>query len=182
MKKITFLLLTLATVFIISCNKDKYEAPKAKTVAMAGRWWVELYSDDDQNGVIDVTDNLYFTYSDFGQYGIITSNTGANGTDSMIVTDSHLASTDRWPFKFKAPIDLGSLKFNPSTNLNIESGYIGSGETVKIIEGKILKGAAHNKSGAIADSIFLEFEFSDDAGTYYIYSGHRDSGQPEDQY
>ena len=51
-----------------------------------------------------------------------------------------------------------------------------------MIDGKILKGAARTKSGAVADSIFLEFEFSDDPGSYYIYTGHRDSGFPEDQY
>ena len=177
MKKITFLLIMTAAVFILSCKKEKYEAAKAKTVAMAGRWWVELYQDADING-IPTEDELLYAYADFEGQGIVTSNTAADDADSVIINDAK----ESWPFKIKAPINLSALTFTPSTNLNIHPDYVGSGETVRIIEGKILKAAARSKSGAIADSIFLEFEFSDDAGTQYIYAGHRDSGFPEDHY
>jgi hypothetical protein len=172
--------LIVVTAFVIamaSCNKEEYKAPVSSVVSMSGRWWTELYFDDAQDG-IPVSDGLIYAYADFGGYGLTTTNTAANDVDSVLIDDLH----GSWPFRIKAPVSLGSLSFTPSTVLNIQEDYLGTGETVKIIDGKILKGAARSKSGAVADSIFIEFEFSDDPGSYYIYTGHRDSGQPEDQY
>jgi len=176
MKKINiFFVISIVSVIIMSCNKETYEAPKSNTVAMSGRWWVELYGDADKSGLIDPA-QLFYAYADFGGYGFVTSNTAANDVDSMILDDIH----ESWPFKVKLPVDVSGLTFKPATITNLHPDKIG--ETVTIINGKILKGAARSKSGAVVDSIFIEFEFSDDAGSYYIYSGHRDTGQPEDQF
>lgn len=176
MKKYNILIVLFLSVLFFSCKKEGYKAPVSNTVNMAGRWQIELFGDNDQNGIIDLDiDDYYIDYSAGDK--LVTSNTAADGIDSLIVDDA-----DIWPFRIKAPINYSDLTFKTSTVLNINEDYLGSGETVNIIEGKILKGAAHSKSGAVADSIFMEFEFSDDLGTYYIYSGHRDSGQPEDQY
>jgi hypothetical protein len=176
MKKNFNLFIALALILSIASCQKEYKAPESKTVSMSGRWWTELYFDEAQDG-IPVEDGLIYTYADFGSYGIVTSNSASN-TDTVII-DDHEGS---WPFRAKAPVSIENLKFLPSTVLNINEDYLGTGETVKIIDGKILKGAARSKSGAVADSIFLEFEFSDDPGSYYIYTGHRDSGQPEDHY
>lgn len=176
MKKHTALFF-LAIIFIFnSCNKEEYKAPVSNTVNMAGKWWVELLYDDNKDGIYneDDGDALIYTYADFEGYGIVTSNTAANDVDSIWINDFH----DSWPFKIKAPINYSNLTVSPATIPNVKV----DGETVTIISGKILKNAARSKSGAVVDSIFVEFEFSDDLGSYYIYSGHRDTGQPEDQF
>lgn len=175
MKKIAIIISAFA-LFLVSC-KEEYKAPVSNTVSMAGRWWTEFYGDPDQTGV-PTPDNLIYAYADFGGFGLTTTNTAANDADTVLIDDLH----GSWPFRIKAPVNTSNLSFTPGTVLNINEDYLGSGETVTIIEGKILKGAARSKSGAVADSIILVFEFSDDAGNRYIYSGHRDSGQPEDQY
>ena len=176
MKKYTLFTFLFASFVFFSCKKEEYKAPVSNTVNMAGRWWTELRYDDNQDGIFNEEDGdeVIYAYEDFKGIGLVTSNTSANTTDSLIINDPK----DSWPFKIKAPINYGALTFSPSTvpNMNVEEA------TVKIISGKILKGAARSKSGAVADSIFIEFEFSDDEGSYYMYSGHRDSGQPEDSY
>lgn len=180
MKKYSILFVLFASVLFFSCKKEGYKAPVSSTVNMAGRWWIELKYDDNQDGVFneDDGDEIIYSYEyiagDEHEYGLITSNTAANTNDSLWIIDRN----DTWPFKIKAPINYADLTFKPSTlpNASLED------ETVRIISGKILKGAAHTKSGAVADSIFIEFEFSDDEGSYYMYTGHRDSGHPEDRY
>ena len=176
MKKNINLFIASALVLLLASCQEEYKAPESKTVSMSGRWWTELYFDGDQTG-IPTEDGLIYAYADFGDYGIVTSNSASN-SDSVVI-DDHQGS---WPFRLKTPVSVSDLKFLPATVLNINEDYIGSDETVRVIDGKILKGAARTKSGAVADSIFLEFEFSDDPGSYYIYTGHRDSGFPEDQY
>lgn len=176
-KYINLIVLSLFALAISSCKKDKYEAEKSNTVNMAGRWWVQLFGDSDDDG-IPTESELIMTYEDFGAFGLVTSNTAANTGDSIIVDDPEHS----WPFRMKAPVNYSNLTIAPSTNLNLETSYIGSGETVRVVEGKILKDAATLPSGRLGDSIFIKLEFSDDLGTFYIYSGHRDSGQQEDQH
>lgn len=174
--KYSFLFL-LPFLALSSCKKDSYQAPNSNTVNMAGRWWVELFGDANDDG-IPTEDELIYAYSDFGALGLVTSNTSGNSSDSLLIDDPEHS----WPFRMIAPIDYNNLIVKPSTNLNIEADYLGSGETVRVIEGKILKNAATLPSGRKGDSIFLKLEFSDDPGSFYMYSGHRDSGQPEDQH
>lgn len=174
MKK--FLKLSVIAGLLVSmsaCQKE-YEAPKSPVVAMSGKWWVELWYDADQDGVLTEDDVLVYDYAWFGHPGIITSNIASNASDTVLITE-----TEAWPFKVKAPVNVSALTFNAVAGLpNLEI----DDETVKVIEGKILKGAAKTLSGAVADSIFLNLEFSDDEGSNYFYSGHRYTGQPEDQY
>ena len=180
MKKISKLLIFFLAIFTVSCT-GKYEAPKSNTVAMSGKWWYELIYDDNQDGVFneDDGDEILVSYEDYGGPDLLTSNTNANDVDSVFISDKLAPGFGRWPFTIHAPVDVATLTFKPTTGLKNRNV---SGETVSVIEGKILKGAARTKSGGVADSIFIEFEFSDDPGTYYIFSGHRDSGQTEDQY
>lgn len=179
MKRNNILILLLLAVLAVSCNKEPYEAPKSKTQAMAGRWYVELYADPALTGVPDPND-LIFAYSDFGHYGFVTSNTSNDDADSVLID---FPKFNGLVFRAIVPVDINALTFKPApTQLNIEKSYLGSGETVNIVEGKILKGAATMPSGRKADSIYLALEFSDDLGNRYILTGHRDSGQPEDQH
>lgn len=178
MKKYTLFTFLFASFVFFSCKKEEYKAPVSNTVNMAGRWWTELRLDDNQDGIFNEEDGdeLIYAYEDFGGIGLVTSNTAANTADSVIINDPE----ESWPFKIKAPINYGALTFLPASvpNMIIEEGI------VNIISGKILKGAAHSKSGAVVDSIFIEFQFIDsqDDDAYYMYSGHRDTGQPEDSF
>ena len=173
MKRNNILILLLLAVLAVSCNKEPYEAPKSKTQAMAGRWWVELFLDPTASGVPDQNE-LIMGYADFGKYGLVTSNTSADDADSVIIDDPEHS----WPFRAIVPVSVSGLSFIPATVTNI----LDTDNTVQVIDGKILKGAATLPSGRKGDSIIVVFEFSDDAGNQYIYSGHRDSGQPEDQH
>ncbi len=167
-------------VSMSACQKE-YEAPKSPVVEMSGKWWVELIFDADEDGELSADDELLFSYHDFGAVGIITSNIASNAPDTVLISDPE----ESWPFKIKAPVNVSDLTFKPVTglpNMDIEEA------TVDVVSGKILKGAAKTLSGAAADSIILSLKFSDAAdygfpeGAVFFYSGHRDSGQPEDQH
>ena len=162
--------------FILSCKKD-YVADMSNTVNMNGRWWVELYYDVDSDGLLTDADasGLIYAYADFGGPGLVTSNTASNTSDTVMVIDTE----GSWPFQFKLPVDYPNLAFDAVAGIpNMEV----DGETFSIINGKILKGAAKSLSGGTQDSIVLVIESSDYPDEYYIYSGHRYSGQPEDHY
>lgn len=174
MKKYFKLMIASALVlFLVSCQEE-YKAPVSSTVEMAGRWWIQLYYDGDQDGIV-TEDDIIYTYHDIGAFGLVTSNVASNSKDTILMNDPE----GLWPFKAKLPVDLANLTIKPSTGLpNLEL----DGETVSVISGKILKGAATTLSGGKTDSIFVEMEFSDDEGSYYVFSGHRDTGFPEDQH
>lgn len=177
MKKYFKLMTVSALVlFLVSC-KQEYQAPLSNTVDMSGRWWVELYQDYNQDGVV-TEDDLIYSYHDLGQYGLVTSNIASNSSDTILMYDK----LGMFPFtvKFKLPVDLANLTMKPATGLPIIED--GGSSSVSVISGKILKGAATTLSGGKTDSIFVELEFSEDEGNWYIFSGHRDTGFPEDQH
>lgn len=178
MKNKVYLIL-IAILSLVSCQKE-YQAPQSATQAMAGRWWVQVYLDLDANGTADdVNDVLAMDFSDFGQFGLVTSNTAANDADSVIIDDQELF----YYMRGVVPVDLATLTFIPATVLNINpTAYLGTGETLTVVNGGIFKGAGHSKSGRAADSINIALQFSDSPGDQFILTGHRDSGQPEDQY
>lgn len=181
MKKYSSFLSIAALLLVTSACQKEYKAPVSNTVEMNGRWWVELFQDSDKDGKITSADNFLASYEDYGMYALITSNTANNSKDSVLVTENpSLPKSSKWPFTFKTPVNISNLTFtaNPAGSTNLAL----SGETVSMVSGKILKNAATTLSGAKVDSIFVEMEFSDDAGSWYILSGHRDTGQPEDQH
>ncbi len=179
MKKHLNILVIAIVLLISSCKKEEYKAAQSGVVGMSGTWWTEVYYDGNQDGRIDGLDNpdsldaLIISYSDFGEPALLTSNTASNTGDSILMDDI----LDVWPFKAKFGVDYASLTMKPSSgnaNLKID------GESISIISGKVLKGAATTLSGGKTDSIFVEFEFSDDPGSYYVFSGHKNTGFPED--
>ncbi len=174
MKNYFNLFLVLASVLFLGSCQEEYKAPGSNTVAMSGRWWVELYFDGDQDGIV-TEDDIVYTYHDIGAYGLITTNLGSNAKDSILITDPE----ELWPFKAKIPVNASALTMLAATGLpNLEI----DGETLRVIDGKILKNAATTLSGGKTDSIFLELEFSDDADSWYVITGHKDTGFPEDQH
>jgi hypothetical protein len=179
MKKIKHsLLLLLPLVALLSCQEE-YKAPTSAVVAMSGKWWYELSFDANQDGIFneDDGDEKLLTYADYGAADLLTSNTNANDADSVFITDQIAPAFGQWPFSFNAAVDLGTLTFKPGTYFNPATEG-----SVNLIEGKILTDAATTLSGGKADSIFFRFEFSEDEGSHYLFSGHRDTGLSEDHY
>jgi Lipid-binding putative hydrolase len=166
-------LLFLSIFFILSCKKD-YTAPVSSVLDMSGRWWINFVIDMDGDGIMTDADLLYFSYADFGEPLVVTSNVASNAPDTLLIDDHGW-----WPFKGKFPIDYASKTVSAvSGTANLEA----DGESVTVREGKILPGAGTTLSGAAIDSIFLALEFSDDPGNVYFYTGVKYTGQLEDNY
>lgn len=141
-----------------ACSK-KPDIEYTSTVNMSGEWFATYYS-----GGAAVTPVVK----------IMTFNTSDPTSNQIWVDDS-----GTWPFKSKLDVDYSNLLFKAmSSTPNTEE----AGETVKVIEGKILKGLGVSKSGNKVDSIYLKLEFSDDPGTVYEVKGHQRTGFFEDEY
>ena len=158
--KISFSIVCAGFLFA-SCYK-KEDVKNTATVDMSGEWWVEYYVDGDPTTPI----------SDFTP--LLTYNTSDN-SNSQIWIDDHT-----WPFKSKVGVSYSSLTFPETASAeNLEA----AGTSVKIYEGKVLKGQGHSKSGNVVDSIYLKVEFLDeDPGTLYQVRGHMKTGFFEDEY
>jgi hypothetical protein len=146
------------SMLVLSCSK-KPDIGYTPTYKMAGEWFIELFEDGSQA-------------SDF--HKIISYNTSDPNSNQVWVDDLNL-----WPFKSKLNIDYQNLAFTPMDSApNIKE----TGETVKVIEGKVIPQGGHSKAGNIVDSIYLKIEFSDDPGTIYELKGHARTGFLEDEY
>jgi hypothetical protein len=155
----TLLLPVIAIVLAIASCSKKPDIENTSTVKMAGEWFVKYYFDGDE-------------LTDFNK--ILSFNTSDPNSNQVWVDDLGL-----WPFKAKFDIDYANLAFKPMASTpNTEV----AGETVKVIEGKIIPGVGHSKSGNIVDSIYLKLEFSDDPGNMYEIRGHGRTGFFEDEY
>lgn len=180
MKKNFNLFIASTFVLFLGSCQEEYKAPQSATLAMSGKWWYELSLDDNQDGIFNEDDGdiKYITYADFGAPDLLTSNTNGNDADSVYISDK-LAGSNGWPVTANIPIDLSTLTFKPVVGLLNRAN---EDAAVTVIEGKILKNAATTLSGGKTDSIYIRFEFADDEGNQYMYTGHRDTGFPEDQY
>lgn len=153
-----FLVSFITIVILSSCSK-KPDVEYTPTYKMSGEWFVEYY-----------TGGAAITHHD----KILTYNTADPSASQIWVDDPNV-----WKFKSKMDVDYATLSFKPmakTTNLRI------SGESVKVIEGKVLPGAGRSKTGNAVDSIYLKLEFSDDPGTVYEIRGHQRTGFFEDEY
>jgi len=146
---------------LLSCDAGgEPDIEGTKLQAMAGEWWINLLVDGEDQGQ--------------GFNLVTTSNTAANN-DTDLLFDDH----EFWPAKVVAKVNLGSMTFNATPNL---PNQYDPDIKVSIIEGKILKGAATTPGGNKTDSIYVKFEFSNDAGTQYEYAGYRRTGFREDEH
>lgn len=151
-------LIVLAAIAVASCTK-KPDVEYTSTVNMSGEWFTQLYAGG--SAVLPV-------------HKIATYNTSDPNSNQVWVDD-----LGQWAFKSKFDVDYSNLLFKAmaaAPNLEIPN------ETVRVIEGKILKGAGVSKSGNSVDSIYLRLEFSDDPGTEYEIKGHQRTGFFEDEY
>lgn len=119
-----------------ACSKDLPDGGGTAAEALANEWWVKI---NDTGAVVKIA-----TYT-----------TALNNTDSMWVDDLESLAV----FKCKAKIDVSALTFSTPKSINTYST-----NTVSIVNGKILKNAGVSKTGNVADSIYMEVEFSDAPG------------------
>lgn len=155
--KIIFLLLMSAS--LIACSK-KPAIENTSTVEMSGEFFVESFRDGSHE-------------YDFEK--IMTYNTSDPSSSQIWLDD--LKHT--WWFKGKFDIDYATLSFKPKTAIpNLHA----TGETIDVLEGKIIPGAGHSKTGVAVDSIYLKATFSDDPGHTWEFKGHGRTGFFEDEY
>jgi hypothetical protein len=146
-------------VLLASCQKKPDILPSTSTVDMSGEWYTQYYYDGD-------------AITDF--HKIITFNTSDPNSNQVWVDD-----LGTWPFKSKLNINYASKAFiatNAAANAEI------TGETVTVLEGKVIAKGGHSKTGVIVDSIYLKLQFSDDPGETYEIKGHQRTGFQEDEY
>ena len=156
--------ITILAFSITMTGCDLTNDPKiggTQVQAMAGEWWIKVL---DASGA-DAA----------GGYHLIrTANTAAN-TD----TDLQFDDIGLWPAKIVAKVDIGALTFTPATKLN---NMLSPTIKVSIIEGKIVKDGATTPGKNTTDLISVKFEFSDDPGVVYEYTGYRRTGFQEDEH
>jgi hypothetical protein len=155
---IAFIFLTIPSLFL-SCSK-KPDVEYTSTFKMAGDWYVESFV----NGM-----HKY----DFAE--VYTFNTSDPNSGQLWFDD--LENT--WFFKGKFDIDYASLSFKPKTGI---PNLYASGETIDIVEGKVIPNGGHSKTGVVVDSIYLKAQFSDDPGNTWEFKGHQRTGFFEDEY
>ena len=57
-----------------------------------------------------------------------------------------------------------------------------SGESVKVVEGRVIPDGGHSRSGVLVDSLYIKLEFSDNPGVSYELKGHARTGFFEDEF
>ena len=162
--------------------------------------------DVNGDGIVDLKDlisedydEMWWDENDAGHSNEFhTANTSANGTDEMWIVDPN------WNIQYKVSIDQKTLTFstpttevadanevvtgpdNATTTLrSLTSDNIGIPDECKVVvlDGKILKGAAHAPgSGMVRDSIIFYVKYENDYAEdmYYKVSGYRKTGYTED--
>jgi hypothetical protein len=171
MSKILFGILIVGVISWASCTKGvpnyaSAQTGQTATVKMANGWWVNIS--------LPGLGNLTPTPTFFATY-----NTAANTTDSMWIDDLG----NGYGFKNTVAINYTALTFSVANSLNY---YIdGNGDTatlVTVLNGKILPKAGHSRAGNIADSIYFQVKFSDDATDTFTITGTARTGFDEDDY
>ncbi|MFA5417629.1 MAG: lipid-binding protein [Bacteroidales bacterium] len=162
MKKILIIGFTLLLGIMMSC--DKMKDPKVDYVNLGkylpGEWWVTYTVD----GV-----DIY----DMGHTVLTTSNTAANTSTDMWVTDNG----NFWTFQVKATADPGNYTFSV-----IDGTDIMYDDTTTITNGRVFIDGGISKAGNVTDSIYMEIKWASDPGTIYVCSGVRRTGFLDDEY
>lgn len=151
--------------------------------------------DANNDSVVDENDFALYTnegmWDDFFGVGICefdTSNSAANNTSEMVITDGF------WGEAYKVNVDPKTMTFSAGrvvkysyetesiNKVTINNTYYNDEKPV-VLGGKILKGAATAPgSGLKTDSIFFYVKYADDYGEdiYYKVSGYLKTGYTED--
>jgi hypothetical protein len=174
MKKIIIgaFLATVSGIALLSCDSDDPTIGRTAGQEIAGEWWVTYSVDGEDAGN--------------GYSEIITSNTAANVSTEMLlsdVVDPNAAGGNFWTYKIKAMVDPNTKKFSAD---EVTSTALDRGEPyeieVNILNGQIFPKGGFSKTRVVTDSIYFEIEFSDDPGTIYVAHGHKRTGFTEDDF
>lgn len=171
MRKYLIYIPLLALIFSACDLKEDFEVDKSKVVEAAGQWFV-MYNHET------------FGEDPFGAgiTALKTFNTSANTDNEIWLTDEG----NFWDYKVKIPVNLENMTFG-STN-EVTSAVDGYDIKVKIMNGKIIKNASTQPSGAVTDSIYFEVWFEDledatgIANDKLLVSGFRRTGFLEDEH
>ncbi len=152
MKKLSYLLAIVALSWLASCTKD-IDAGGTTAQSMTNEWWARLlYQGQDLTGYLK-----YATYN------------GSNNNDSIWVDDFG----GGYGFKVKAKYDLSSASFSTGGSPNeYYNGTAAFPASAKIIDGKVLPGAAKSTTGVKTDSIYFKIIFSDSPTDTFVVAGY----------
>jgi hypothetical protein len=153
------LFLIVLTGFLSSCSK-KPDIDYTSTYKMSNEFFVESFKDG----------TLEYDFAKIMTYNTTDPNSGQIWLDDFKHT---------WWFKGKFDVDYSTLSFKPKTG--IENLYA-TGETIEVIEGKVIPNGGHSKTGVVVDSIYLKAKFTDDPGHTWEFKGHGRTGFFEDEY
>lgn len=171
MKKYIYAIIAF-TLILSSCDlKEDYEVEKSKVVDLAGQWYV-LYN------------HAEYGEDPFGEgfTMINTFNTSAEDGKEIWITDDG----NFWDYKVKIPVNIDNLTFG--SDQVVTNSVDGYDIKVTIKNGKIIKKASTQPSGAVTDSIYFEVWFEDleestgIANDKLLVSGFRRSGFLEDEH
>lgn len=175
------------TIFFQSCDKDT-EPGGTAVQDMSGDWWVTYQNSVDENSFIfdgkgsmpslntvETSWKWDFIYSD-SHSRLMTYNTASNSSDTIFINNN---GNDQWNYKVKVLVDYNNKTFQRDSTANLAKK-----EGLKVVGGKILKGAAKSPSGMSVDSIVFYIRFYDDkyGFTYTKVSGFRRTGFPKDDF
>ena len=168
MKKVLYFAALLLTMTLAtSCEKE--EVGNTEAVDLAGQWYVTCDAADESGNVVEGLEDPF----GLGQFLVLTSNTSANTSSEIMITDLG----NFWDFKVKAVSDANNLTFSTNTaeNNNLVAGY--EDINVTITGGKIVKDGGVQKNGSKADYIEFYVSFSDDDyPAAYGYAKYKISG------
>jgi len=188
MKKVLYFAALLLSTALTSCEKEEIGGTAVES--MAGKWYVTIDAVDEAGTPIDGGED-YFGLE--GPVFLLTYNTTANSSTEMWVDDlgqfnvgaMYNANYPSYCIKAKVSVDQSDLTFKSNEAPNYGDGW-GDYEAMPVtIDGKILKGAGHQKNGSVADSIvfFVSYKddpwYPDDGYAKYKVSGIRYSGLEE---
>lgn len=145
MRLTKILIVILAAISFFSCEPT-YEKEYSWAYPLAGDWKVNAFVDGSKTG---------------GPYEIKIYNSSF-GQDSIWVDDYATTSANGhfWSMKFKAKANMAEKTFESTGSKNAISGY---GIIIKLSNGKVIGN----------DSITMDIEFGDAAGTIYQLKGRR---------
>ncbi len=158
----TLLLILSLSSSLVSCDEGgNPDAGGTKTKNFAGDWHIIVLEEDGVTPAYGGDYNLFSTYN-------------ASSNDENFWIDDH---DSFWELKTKVQAtDFKKLEFSAT---DADELYLG--DNVNIMNGKILKNAAHSFGGHVVDSIYFELEYIADPGTIYKFAGHKRTGFLEDE-
>ena len=152
--------------FAVSCDtQTDIEAGGTAVQDMAGNWDVQVDLAAADGEVLE---------EDIYGFTLYTYNTADNVSNTMWIDDRGKF----WAFNFKTDVNLSMKNFQTSDYVPYDAAETGN---AKIVNGKVMLGAATNLHGMPNDSMafLITFDDDEDPDTYYLIHGQRYTGFSE---